>query len=97
MDDPSAAPFYSPQNVTVVKGVNNTVTWVNNDDVPHTVTATDGSFNSGNLNAGQTWAYTFVHGPRDLHLLLLIPLLDEGDYHRPRGPQLKVERLSDAG
>lgn len=49
MDDPSAAPFYSPQTITVVVGVNNTITWVNNDDSPHKVTVSDGSFNSGNL------------------------------------------------
>ena len=52
--------FYSPSTLTVVIGVNNTVTWVNNDDVPHTVTASDGSFNSGNLNAGQSWSHTFT-------------------------------------
>jgi nitrite reductase (NO-forming) len=60
MDDPSAAPFYSPENITVVIGVNNTVTWMNNDDVAHTITATDGSFGSGNLNAGQAWSHTFT-------------------------------------
>ncbi len=53
-------PYYSPQTVKVIIGVNNTVTWVNNDDAPHTVTATDGSFNSGNLNAGQSWTFTFT-------------------------------------
>ncbi len=52
--------YYSPSTITVVIGVNNTVTWVNNDDAPHTVTATDGSFNSGNLNAGQSWTFTFT-------------------------------------
>ncbi len=52
--------YYSPSTITVVIGVNNTVTWINNDDVPHTVTATGGSFNSGNLNAGQTWSHTFT-------------------------------------
>jgi len=60
MDDNSAAPFYSPQTITVVIGVNNTVTWTNGDTVPHTVTATDGSFNSGNLNPGQAWSHTFT-------------------------------------
>lgn len=54
------APYYLPQTITVVMGVNNTVTWVNNDDAPHTVTASDGSFNSGNLNAGQAWSHTFT-------------------------------------
>ena len=52
--------YYSPQVLTVVVGVNNTVTWTNDDQAPHTVTATDGSFNSGNLNAGQAWSYTFT-------------------------------------
>ena len=52
--------YYSPSPVTVVIGVNSTVTWTNNDDAPHTVTANDGSFNSGNLNTGQSWSYTFT-------------------------------------
>ena len=52
--------YYSPPTITVVLGVNSTVTWVNNDDAPHTVTANDGSFNSGNINAGQSWAHTFT-------------------------------------
>ncbi|MGP8125865.1 MAG: cupredoxin domain-containing protein [Nitrososphaerales archaeon] len=52
--------YYSPPTITVVIGVNNTVTWVNNDDAPHTVTALDGSFDSGNMNPGQTWTYTFT-------------------------------------
>jgi plastocyanin len=50
---------YSPPVITVVIGVNNTVEWVNNDSAPHTVTATDRSFDSGNLNPGDTWTYTF--------------------------------------
>ena len=52
--------YYSPPSITVVMGVNNTVTWTNNDNAPHTVTATDGSFDSGNLNAGQSWTHTFT-------------------------------------
>ena len=59
MEDASAAPYYSPPTIRVMLGVNNTITWVNNDNAPHTVTATDGSFNSGNLNAGQSWTHTF--------------------------------------
>ncbi len=52
--------YYSPPTITVVLGVNNTVTWVNDDSAPHTVTATDGSFNSGNMDPGQSWTYTFT-------------------------------------
>ena len=52
--------FYSPQTLTVVIGINSTVTWINSDDVPHTVTANDGSFDSGNLDAGQSWSHAFT-------------------------------------
>ncbi len=50
---------FSPPTITVVVGVNNTVRWTNNDTAPHTVTASDHSFDSGNLNPGDTWTYTF--------------------------------------
>ena len=56
----STTTYYSPATLTVVIGVNNTVTWANNDDATHTVTADDGSFDSGFLNQGQTWSYTFT-------------------------------------
>ena len=56
----TAADYYSPSTITVEIGVNNTVTWVNDDNAAHTVTATDGSFNSGNMNPGQSWTYTFT-------------------------------------
>jgi plastocyanin len=51
---------YSPDPVTVVIGVNNTVTWVNNDSAPHTVTANDGSFDSGNMAPTATFTFTFT-------------------------------------
>ena len=51
---------YSPSPVTVVIGVNNTVTWVNNDSSPHTVTANDGSFGSGNVAPTGTYTFTFT-------------------------------------
>jgi plastocyanin len=51
---------YSPANFTVVVGVNNTVTFVNQDSTKHTVTADDGSFNSGDILPGKSWAYTFT-------------------------------------
>jgi len=56
----SYATGYAPDNITVVIGVNNTVVWTNNDNEPHTVTAVDGTFNSGNMDPGATFTYTFT-------------------------------------
>jgi len=56
----SIAQSYSPDPVTVVIGVNNTVTWTNNDSAPHTVTANDGSFDSGNMAPSATFTFTFT-------------------------------------
>jgi plastocyanin len=51
---------YLPDPVTVVVGVNNTLKWVNNDNAPHTVTANDASFDSGNVAPGQSFTFTFT-------------------------------------
>jgi plastocyanin len=40
--------------------VGDTVTWTNADDRPHTVTSQDGAFDSGNLDEGGTFSYTFT-------------------------------------
>jgi plastocyanin len=58
-------PGYTPDRITLVMGVNNTVTWTNNDSIHHTVTSTStpsgGSFNSGNMNGGgATYTHTFT-------------------------------------
>jgi nitrite reductase (NO-forming) len=51
-------PDYSVNVLTVAPGT--TVTWTNNDPaMPHTVTAVDGSFDSGQIASGQSWSYTF--------------------------------------
>ena len=50
---------YSPNTLTLVIGVNNTVNFVNQDTFTHTVTANDGTFNSGDIAAGNTWNHTF--------------------------------------
>ena len=36
-----------------------TVTWVNRDQVQHTVTSDNGRFDSGLINGGASWSYTF--------------------------------------
>ena len=48
---------FTPATLTVAAGT--TVTWTNDDTVPHTATASDGSFDSGNLNPGQSFSFTF--------------------------------------
>ncbi len=50
---------FNPPNITVAPGTK--VTWVNNDQAPHTATATDpaGAFDSGTLQPGQRYSITF--------------------------------------
>lgn len=49
---------FSPAAVSVKPG--DTVAWTNRDGQDHTVTAGDGSFDSGNLKPGDTFSYTFT-------------------------------------
>ncbi len=49
---------FSPANIEIASGT--TVTWTNNDEVPHTATAGDGAFDSGILDPGSTFEYTFT-------------------------------------
>jgi len=51
--------YYTPSSITVVIGVNNTVVWKNYDSMEHTVTATDKSFDSGLIEPGQSFSWTF--------------------------------------
>ena len=48
---------FDPQSSPVSVGA--TVTWTNAQGVPHTVTADDGSFDSGNLGNGDTFEHAF--------------------------------------
>ena len=53
---------FNPDMVTIKQGT--TVTWVNKDGVAHTVTSgtrnnESGLFDSGNINSGATFSYTF--------------------------------------
>ena len=49
---------FSPPAVTV--NVGDSVVWTNAGESPHTATANDGSFNSGRLDPGATFAHTFT-------------------------------------
>ncbi len=60
---------YSPNSITLVVGVNNTVTFVNQDSTKHTVTALDGSFDSGDILPGGSWTYTFAAGTYSYHCI----------------------------
>ena len=48
---------FNPSNTTIAPGT--TVTWVNNDQTAHTVTANDGAFDSGTLQPGQSYSFAF--------------------------------------
>ena len=49
---------FTPQELTVAVGT--TVIWKNNDDIPHTVTATDKSFKSKALDTDDSYSFTFT-------------------------------------
>jgi plastocyanin len=69
----TAPPGYSPGNVTVVLGVNNTVVWTNNDASDHTVTSTSipagaTAFDSGLFATGKNFTQTFtIAGTYEYH------------------------------
>lgn len=49
---------FDPKQLSVAVGT--TVVWTNKDSMAHTVTADDKSFDSGNLNTGDTFKFTFT-------------------------------------
>ncbi len=48
---------FTPKTITI--NVGDTVTWTNEGQANHTVTASEGSFDSGNLTPGATFSHTF--------------------------------------
>ena len=50
---------FAPPVITVVIGVNNTVTWINQDEIVHSVLTANG-FSSGDIAPGHTYSYTFM-------------------------------------
>ena len=49
---------FGPAAVTVAVGT--TVTWVNRDDIPHTVVSTEKVFKSKTLDTGDKFSFTFT-------------------------------------
>ena len=50
---------FDPETLTVPVGT--TVTWVNHDEVPHSVMSSDKGFtSSGGLDTGESYSYTFT-------------------------------------
>ena len=49
--------FFSPDQLTVAPGT--TVTWVNDGQQPHTSTSDDGTWDSGTLEPGDDYSFTF--------------------------------------
>ena len=49
---------FKTQVLTVKPGT--TVTWTNDDDIPHTVTSTTGAFKSKVLDSGDRFSFTFA-------------------------------------
>jgi plastocyanin len=49
---------FAPQSVTVKAGT--TVTWINQDDIPHTVVSPAKAFRSKALDTGDKYSFTFT-------------------------------------
>jgi plastocyanin len=49
---------FAPNRLEVAAGT--TIRWTNNDQLVHTVTGDDGSWDSGPIEPGQTWSHTFA-------------------------------------
>lgn len=49
---------FGPEAITVSVGT--TVTWINQDDIPHTVVANDKSFKSKVLDSDERFSFTFT-------------------------------------
>jgi amicyanin len=49
---------FSPPTLTIVEG--ESVTWTNADPIVHTATSTSGSFDSGDLDPGESYSVTFA-------------------------------------
>ena len=67
---------YQPATLTVRRGER--ITWVNRDLVAHTVTARDGSFDSGSIAAGASWSTLAKHAGRVDYACTFHPTMTAG-------------------
>jgi plastocyanin len=58
---------YTPAEFNVVAG--DTIIFINNDSMPHTATAEDGSFDTGQINPGQSVEVTIPAGSHPYYCL----------------------------
>ena len=49
--------YFEPSEAAIQPG--DTITWTNNGNHPHTVSADEGSFDSGTLQPGESYSHTF--------------------------------------
>ena len=59
-ENDDGATNFLPQVISVVIGVNNTVTWINQDLIAHNIISNTGAFASEDLSSGQTYTFTFT-------------------------------------
>ncbi len=62
---------FGPGALTVTVGT--TVTWINHDDIPHTVVSTDGVFKSKVMDTDEKFSYTFTKPGNFLYFCSLHP------------------------
>ena len=68
--------IFAPQRITVKTGT--TVTWVNDDDIPHTIVSNNKLFKSKTLDTKDSFSF-HVHDARHLRLFLLPASAHDGN------------------
>jgi plastocyanin len=83
---------YQPSDLTIVAG--QPLTWTNSGLGPHTVTADAGQFDSGRLEAGATFSYTFTAPGIYLYSCMVHPTMHGKVVVLAELPQVVQVRLS---
>lgn len=65
---------FDPATLSIASG--ETVTWTNDDSVPHTVTALDGAFDSGIFDPGASFSWTFAESGMFAYQCQLHPTME---------------------